>query len=269
MLTKHPRQMYFCFFLCTVLTNISVAVHSANTCVGPGRPCSSTEKELLSLLGLPEDVSDAQIIQTLDISGPRRLFVMSLVRYRKIYPATSKLIEIVNDDEVIVFERIAAAEALCDFANKEWVGTIKSLSLDPNSIVARTTLKIKVAGLLARAGDYSQFEIVAGAIGDSRKYVRFSGICELANFRHKTDPVTDLAVELLLSVATTDPEFGLRKMAIYSLEKIAKEKPQIIPNLIHALEANRDSPDKYLGITSRVMLKIYGPKRNEKESKQP
>ena len=264
MFAKCPRKMLSCFFFSALLTNISMAAHSPNTCAGPGRPCFSTEKDLLSLLGLPEDVSDPQIIQMLDISGPRRLFVMSFVRYRKISSAVPKLMQIVNGDKANVFEKVAAAEALCDFGNREWIPTIKKLSIDPNSIFARA--RLQVAGLLARAGDYSQFEIVTGAIGDSRKYVRFAGICEVADFRHKTDPVTDLAVELLLSVATTDPEFGLRRMAIYSLEKIAKEKPQVIPNLIDALETNKDSPDKYLGITCRVKLKIYGPKRNEEEN---
>jgi len=84
-----------------------------------------------------------------------------------------------------------------------------------------------------------------------------SAICELANFRHKTDPVTDAAIDILVSVADTDPEPFFRQVAIYSLEKIAKEKPQIIPKLID------------LGITSRMMLKIYELKRNEEEGKQP
>ena len=116
---------------------------------------------------------------------------------------------------------------------------------------------IKIAGMLARAGDYSQFETVAAWIADGKRYGRLSAICELANFRHKTDPVTDAAIDILVSVADTDPEPFFRQVAIYSLEKIAKEKPQIIPKLID------------LGITSRMMLKIYELKRNEEEGKQP
>ena len=269
MFTKRPNKRAICLFLCVLLMNVLTATDARKTPAGR-RICelANAEKDFLTLLGLREDVSDTEIVQLLDIPE-KQIFAMGVVKYRKISSAASKLLQIVNDTDTLLPAKICAADTLCSLGNKEWVPTIKSLSLDPNSIVARTTLSIKVAGLLARTGDYSQFEIVAGAIGDSGKYVRFSGICELANFRHKTNPVTDLAVELLLSVATTDPEFGLRKMAIYSLEKIAKEKPQIIPNLIHALEANKDSPDKYLGITSRVMIKIYGPKRNEEESKQP
>jgi len=269
MFAKCPSKLVFCFFFCALLSNISIATDAKNTSPGRRPPCSSEEKMFLRELGLREDVNDAEIIQLLDITNPKRLFVTSLVRYRKIYSGMPKLLQIVNDDEAIVFERVAAAEALCGFGNKEWMPTIKALSLDPNSIVARDPLRIKVAGLLARAGDYSQFEIVAAAVSDSRKYVRSSAIYELGNFGHKTDPVTDSAAKLLSSVATSDPVPSLRERAIESLEKIAKKKPQIIPKLIDALETNKNSPDKYLGITSRVKLKIYGPKRNKEEGKQP
>jgi HEAT repeat protein len=269
MFAKCPSKLVFWFFFCALLSNISIAADAKNTSPGRRPPCSSEEKMFLRELGLREDVNDAEIIQLLDIPNPKRLFVTSLVTYRKIYSAMPKLLQIVNEDEAIAFDRVAAAEVLCDFGNKEWIETIKTLSLDPNSMIARTSLRFAVAGLLARAGDYSQFEIVAAAVSDSKHYVRFSGICELANFRDKTAPVTDLAVELLLSAATADPEPRLRQVAIYSLEKIAKEKPQIIPKLIDALEANKHSVDKYLGISSRVKLKIYGLKRAEEESKQP
>ena len=90
---------------------------------------------------------------------------------------------------------------------------------------------IKFAGLLARGGDYSQFDIIAAAIGDSRKYVRGWAIFELATLRHKNNPFTDSAVELLLSVANTDPDIRSRLSAMHSLERIAKQKPQIRPRL--------------------------------------
>jgi hypothetical protein len=269
MFSKRSGKIAFCFFLLALLPNVSLATADERPCAGRRPPRSSEEKMFLRDLGLREDVNDAEIIQLLDIPNPKRLFVTSLVRYRKIHSAMPKLLQIVNDDEAIDFDRVAAAEALCDFGNKEWIPTIKTLSLDPNSIIARTSLRFDVAGLLARVGDYSQFEIVAAAVTDSKDYVRFSGICELANFRHKTAPVMDLAVELLVFVATADPQPRLRQVAIYSLEKIAKEKPQIIPKLIDALEANKDSPDKHLGTSSRVNLKIYGLKRNEEQAKQP
>ena len=58
--------------------------------------------------------------------------------------------------------------------------TIKALIEDPNSILNRSGLsesgkidrKIDTAGLLARAGDYSQFEIVTNGIGSSEKPIR-------------------------------------------------------------------------------------------------
>lgn len=269
MLSKCSGKTAVCFFLLALLPNVSLATADERPC--PGRLIrahDSGEECFLTLLGLREDANDTEIIQLLDIPE-KQIFAMGVVMYRKTSSAIPKLLQIVNDANTLLPAKICAAHTLCYLGNKEWMPTIKALSLDPNSIIARTTLKIKVAGLLARAGDYSQFEIVAAAVSDSKDCVRFSGICELPNFRHKTAPVTDLAVELLVSVATADPEPGLRQVAIYSLEKIAKEKPQIIPKLIDALEANKDSPDKYLGISSRVNLKIYGAKRNEQESKQP
>ncbi len=269
MLSKRSGKTAVCFFLLALLPNVSLATPDERPCPGR-RTCAqdSPEKYFLTLLGLREDANDTEVIQLLGIPE-KQLFAMGLVSYRKISSGTPKLLQIVNDANTFLPAKIYAADTLCDLGNREWMPTIKALSLDPNSIITRTTLKIKVAGLLARAGDYSQFEIVAAAVIDSKHYVRFSGICELANFRHKTAPVTDLAVELLVSVATADPDPGLRQVAIYSLEKIAKEKPQIIPKLIDALEANKDSPDKHLRTSSRVNLKIYGLKRNEEESKQP
>jgi len=269
MFTKRSIKMICWFFLCTLLINMSMATDIRKTPVGR-RTCEQTnaEKDFLTLLGLREDVNDAEIIQLFDIPE-KQIFAMGVVSYRKISSATPKLLQIVNDANTFIPAKIAAADTLCDFGNKEWIPIIKALSLDPNSIVARNPLRIKVAGLLARAGDYSQFEIVAAAVSDRRKYVRSSAIYELGNFGHKTDPVTDSAAKLLSSVATSDPVPSLRERAIESLEKIAKKKPQIIPKLIDALETNKDSPDKYLGITSRVKLKIYGPKRNKEEGKQP
>jgi len=258
-----------CFFLLALLPNVSLATPDERPCPGR-RICArdSAEKFFLTLLGLQEDANDTEVIQLLDIPE-KQIFAMGVVMYRKTASATPKLLQIVNDSNTLFPAKICAADTLCHLGNKAWMPTIKTMSLDPNGPIAGTSLAIKVAGLLARAGDYSQFEIVAAAVIDSKHYVRFSAICELANFRHKTAPVTDLAVELLVSVATADPEPRLRQVAIYSLEKIAKEKPQIIPKLIDALEANKDSPDKHLGISSRVNLKIYGLQRNKEESKRP
>jgi len=257
MSAKCPRKMLSCFFFCALLTNISIATDRANTCTGPRRPCFSVEKKLLGLLGLPEDVNDAEIVQLLDIPE-KRIITTLLVRYRKISSAVPKLVQIVKDSNTLLPEKMAAADALCDFGNKEWVATIKPLLLDPNSLVARTHVKIRVAGLLARAGDYSQFEIVAASIGDNRKWVRSMVIKALGNFRHKTEPVTDLAAELLVSLAITDPSPRLRQRAIYSLEKIAKVKPEATSYVIACLESNLDSPDRTLRIICKGMLRMHG-----------
>jgi hypothetical protein len=257
MFSKRSGKTAFCFFLLALLPNVSLAAPDERPC--PGRlTCAreSGEEYFLTLLGLREDVNDTELIQLLDIPE-KQIFAMGVVMYRKTSPATPKLLQIVNDANMLLPAKICAADTLCYLGNREWMPTIKTLSLDPNGPIAGTSLAIKVAGLLARAGDYSQFEIVAAAVGDSEDYVRSSAIWELANFRHKTDPVTDSAVSLLTSVAMSDPVPRMRRYAIESLEKVAKEKPQIIPKLID------------LGITSPVLLKIYELKRNEEESKQP
>jgi len=257
MFSKRSGKTAFCFFLLALVPNVSLVTADERSCPSR-RTCAqdSPEKDFLTLLGLGQDVNDTEIIQLLDIPE-KQILAMGVVMYRKTSSATPKLLQIVNDANTLLPAKICAADTLCHLGNKEWMPTIKTLSLDPNGFIARTSVAIKVAGLLARAGDYSQFEIVAAAVSDSKHYVRFSAICELGNFGHKTDSVTDLAVELLVSAANADPEPRFRQVAIYSLEKIAKEKPQIIPKLID------------LGITSRVMLKIYELKRNEEESKQP
>jgi len=260
MFTKSPSKMIFYFFLCSLLINVSMATDIRKTPAGR-RPCArvQAEKDFLTRLGLPEDTNDTEIIQLLDIPE-KQIFAAGVIIYRKIYSATPKLLQIVNDANAFIPAKFVSARTLCSLGNKEWMPTIKALLLDPNSIVDRTTLKIKAAGLLARAGDYSQFEIVAAAISDNRRYVRFSGICELRNFGHKTDPVTYLAAELLTSVATSDPVPSLRKMAIYSLEKIAKKKSEITSKVIDALDANIDSSDKNLRRICRSKLTIYGRK---------
>lgn len=264
MVTKRPGKIVLCFFLCALLTSISITADTANTSAGSRRP-GDAERFFIGALGLREDVNDVEIVKLLDIPD-KQIFAMALVRYRKISSAVPKLLQIVNDANTLLPAKIAAADALCDFGNKEWMPTIKALSLDPNGIIARTPLKIKVAGLLARAGDYSQFEIVATAVSDSTNYVRSSAIYELGNFGHKTAPVTDLAVGLLLSVATTDPAPRLREHAIYSLEKIAKKKPEVESKVIAALEANKDSTDKDLRIMCNAKLNSYSKKMKKEKS---
>jgi hypothetical protein len=261
MFAKSPIKMIFCLFLSALLTSIFIARGRANTCARGRRACSSADKQLFELAGLPKDANDAEIVQLLDIRE-KRFFAILLVRYEKIPSALPKLVQIVNDSNTLLPEKIVAAQTLCDFDNTEWLKTMKPLLFDPNSSVAHTYPRTIVAGLLARAGDYSGFQILATAARDPKHYVRSNAVCELRNFGHKTDPVTDAARELLASIATHDPVPSVRKHAIYSLEKIVSVEPEATADLIRCLKANVDSPDKYFRMTCKAKLIRYtrGPK---------
>jgi len=265
MFTKRPSKMLFWFFLCALLTNISMATDRAITsseCRSPGW----AEKMFLTKLGLEEDVNDSKIIQLLDVPN-KRISATGLIRYRRISSAIPKLLQIVDSNEMTIPTRIVAAEALCDFGNKEWMPTIKALSTDPNGFISRTPHKFDVAGLLARGGDYSQFEIVASGISSNKQHIRGTAIQALGNFGHKTDTVTDSAAELLKSAATSDAVPWLRERAIESLEKIAKIKPEVESKVIAALEANKDSTDKDLRIMCNAKLNSYSKKLKKEKAK--
>ncbi len=266
MVTKVLNKTIAYAAFCVLLTNISATRSIAREDYSTGRTrIGSVEKVLLRELGLAEDINDAEVVDLLDDPGKRTSAVILLIRYKRISSATPKLLQIFNDSKTSIFEKIATAKALCDFGNKEWMPTIKALSTDPNGMISYTPLKIDVAGLLARAGDYSQFEVVAKGISDSRDYIRSTAVHELGNFGHKTDPVTNSAVELLTSVAISDPVPWLRERAVYSLEKIAKIKPEVTSKVIDALKANIDSPDKNLRIICNAKLKSYAKKLKKEE----
>jgi len=256
MFTKLLNKISRWLLLCVLLINVSTSADDVN------RPalhrCGHVEKKILSELGLKEDVNDGVVIQLLAIPD-KRARAISLIRYRKISSATPKLLEIFNDNNSSIFAKRATAEALCDFGNKEWMPTIKDLLTDPNSRI-HTSMKIDMAGLLARAGDYSQFEVVAKGVSDSKDYIRSFSIQQLGNFGHKTKGVTNSAVELLTSVATSDSVPWLRERAIESLEKIGKIKPEVKAKVVDALEANIDSADKNLRTICRAKLTMYGRK---------
>jgi hypothetical protein len=258
-------EIYVLFLLCALMTDNSITEAVAREGSSKGRHISIAEKSLLRSLGLAEDANDIEIIRLLDVPD-KRISAAALVRYKKIYSATPKLLQIVKDDKIFFPAKIVAAKALCDFGNKEWMQPVKLLITDPNSIIAHSPYEIEVAGLLARAGDYSHFEIVKKGINDTKSWVRHVSVKALANFRHKTDPVTGSALELLTSVAMSDPMPRLRKEAIRSLEKIAEIRPDAKQRVISALEANVDSPDKNLSIICKAKLKHYReqPKNTQK-----
>jgi hypothetical protein len=263
MFTRFLSKIVICFLLCVCLIGISTGTPTDSNSQDPNR--ISEHKELYDILEIKEDATDNEIIQLLDLPV-KCIYATALIRHKRISSATPKLLQIVNDNETTIPAKLTAAEALCDFGNKEWMPTIKALSTDPNGMINRTSHKYKVAGLLARAGDFSQFEVVAKGISDSKDYIRSTAIYELGNFGHKTDPVTDSAVELLTSVATSDSIPWLRERAIESMEKIAKTKPEVEPKVIAALEANKDSSDENLRIMCNAKLDSYNKKLKKEKS---
>lgn len=219
------------------------------------REISVIERQSLVAMGLPEDATDAQVMECL---GTPEKFILAtaVVRYRRMSSAIPKLLQIVTDDDAVVLLRIAAAEALCDFQNKDWMPIMREISVDPNAALD-IPLKIDVAGLLARGGDYSQFEYVGRHVADENDSVRYTAIRSLAKFADANDPVAEAAVDLALYAATSDTQAWLRQLAIGSLEQMAKKRPRTTAKLITALEANVNSSDARLRTTCVVGLKSH------------
>lgn len=253
------------FLICTSANKIdstvvsktdSAVVSKADSASSINNSDWSAEKMLLAELKLEEDVGDGEIIQLLDVPA-KRILATALIRYKKISAAAPKLMDIFNSNDTTIPGKLCAAEALCDFGKKDWMQPIKVL-LANKKHEAFIPLKLDVAGLLARAGDYSQFEIVANQIDNSKCSVRYVAIEALGNFQHETEAVTDSAADLLTFVAVSDSVPWLREFAIGKLEQIAARKPAIASKVIEALEANKDSADKNLRVISRVKLTYYG-----------
>lgn len=258
MFTRSFTTMIVCSLLSILAANVCTGRSSADSATA--RRVSSGEKMVLRQLGLSPDVNDSEIIQLLH--DPRkRGSVRLLIRYRRVSSAVPQLLQIVNDPNSKFFDKFGAAKALCDFGNREWMPTIKAFVADPNSTKIGTAHAVRVAGLLARAGDYSHFRLVAKSATDSNWWMRHTAVMALANFRHRTHPVTDSAVESLRRVAVSDQVPRLREQAIYSLQKIAKTKHEVTSKLIEALEANADSAesDHYRRLYERL-LKHYREK---------
>jgi HEAT repeat protein len=150
-----------------------------------------------------------------------------------------------------------ASEALCDFGNKDWLPTIKAMITDPNVKLSHIALKYNAAGLLARAGDFSQFDVIVKGLSDEKDYIRSTAIRELGNFADSTNPVTDSAATLLSNIAKSDKTPRFRIYAIESLEKLAKVKPELKQKIIEALEANTDSVDPNVQRICQVKLMMY------------
>ena len=240
------------FLLAGVLT--STYADTDYSTRGSGRRVSTGEGMILKMLGLTEDANDAEIIPLLNDSS-KRGWVCLLIRYRKIHSAIPDLLHIVNDPNIFPLGRVEAAKALCDLGNKEWIPVVKTFIVDPNSPIVCTPYVVNIAGLLARAGDYSHFELVAKDANDSKWWIRANAVKALSEFSHETHPVTDSATKLLSSIATFDPMPRLREEAIYSLQKIAKKKTSVTLKVTEALKANMNSSDKNLRSICRLLLK--------------
>lgn len=257
----NSRTGICCRFLYIIFLGFSTLITTSVYADAPrGQPDGdfSAERLLLMQAGLPENANDSQIIALLDFPDKRRGAAL-LIRYRKIVSAGPKLLEIVKSEGIRAADKQMAAEALCDFGNKEWVPIIKAMANDSNSEVNRDiSLKFNVAGLLARVGDYSQFDVIENGLADKKDFIRHNAMFELSKFAHPTDPVTDRAAELLTDIAKTEPEINYRRYAIEGLEKLAQVKPALQGKVIEALEANVNSPDKNLRTICNIKLqKIY------------
>jgi HEAT repeat protein len=222
------------------------------------RKISTAEKSLLRSLDLAEDANEADIIKLLD-DPKKRIFAAGLIRCRKIKAAKDKLLELATDEGVDIFTRIAAAEALCDFENKEWIKAIKPLLTEKRSPIAKQTgLKLDIAGLLARAGDFSQMDFIAVYVRDEQVDVRKSAVAALAHFHAAEDKKQcNKAIDLLMSSANNDDAPKVREAAIVGLEDFIKENKVLSSKYVEILEANAESSDKALQTTCKLLLRQY------------
>jgi hypothetical protein len=240
-------------FLFIFLASIALARVDTST---SRKGCNLVEKMLLRDLGFSEDANDSEIVALLDVRG-KRILATSLIERRKIVSAVPKLSAFVEDKTLTLYERINAAETLCTLGNNTWLPIIKEIAEDPNSAKSLDSLKYNVAGLLARAGDFSQFNIIEKGFSDENKDIRWMAMLELSKFAHSTDPVTDKAANLLTDMAKGDPDNKFREFAIEGLENLAKAKPALKEKVIEALEANVNSTDKNLQAIYKAKLSAY------------
>lgn len=209
-------------------------------------------------LGPRTDVNDAEIIRMLD-EPLRSMSAMGLISYRKVSAAVPDLLYVLRDERRMMPERFMAATTLCNLGNTDWIKPIKEMSADPNSELSRAH-GVDVAGLLARAGDYSRFDIVAGHLKDREGHTQVNAVSALANFAHGTHPAAISAAGLLCAVATSDPDPWMREHAIWCLEKIVQKRPDAEAKLIEAARANAHATDRSLWNTSQALLMMYKQK---------
>jgi hypothetical protein len=256
------RQMIYTIgatlLLVALLANLSEGAGRKDSRGDALRKISAAEKSLLRSLDLAEDANEADIIKLLD-DPKKRIFAAGLIRCRKIKAAKDKLLELATDEGVDIFTRIAAAEALCDFENKEWIKAIKPLLTEKRSPIAKQTgLKLDIAGLLARAGDFSQMDFIAGYVRDEQVDVRKNAVAALAHFHAAEDKKQcNKAIDLLMSSANNDDAPKVREAAVVGLEDFIKENKVLSSKYVEILEANAESRDKALQTTCKLLLRQY------------
>lgn len=214
----------------------------------------SLDRAIMSKLGLANDASDADIVRLLD-DRKKRILATSFVKSRRIAAAIPKLMEMMREDDSSIYVKVSAADALCFLGNMEWIEQIKGLLSDPDVRLAESH-KIQIAGLLALGGDYSQFEIVKRNIANEKRYIRCEVIESLGKFRSR-NAKGDEAADLLLAVMMGDPDARMRDTALVSLERIARERPEIKSKIVTALEANLNCSDKKFQGFCRRKLERY------------
>jgi hypothetical protein len=217
---------------------------------------TSDLKDLYQILGMREDANDKEIIDLLQDPN-KRIIAITLIKHKHISSAVPQLLNIVNDSNMLLPSRLTAAGALCLFGNREWVPVVKNMMGDVNGMIPFTSEKYNAAGLLARAGDFSQFDVVVKGLSDEKDFIQSEAIYQLGNFASPTDPVTDSAATLLSNIAKSDKTPRFRDAAIGSLEKLAKEKSVLRGKVIEALEANIDSTDKDFQVICKAKLREY------------
>ncbi len=187
----------------------------------------------------PRLMTDEQVLELLETKGLVTA-VQRQIQERKLQAAVPVLLGIVRGQKSLL-AKLEAAGMLVSLGNTSWLPDIRPYVTDPN---AGTTLRerISVAGVLAQAHDYSQFELVADSLSHEDPKVRVRAMDVIRSFRHAPDPIGPKMAELLEGIAATDQDTGRRATAIRHLEEMAEDRPEFVPAVISALEANL-SPD--------------------------
>lgn len=193
------------------------------------------------------------------LKDPRMRFnSISNIRRTKLFPAIPELLELmkIEDSRDSFYDKLNAAETLCDFGNKEWIESIKKLSRTTKFPIT-TEEKIQIAVLLARAGDCSQFDFLSNYISHADWLFRYLTIKFLSEMSNSTKQAASRAAELLELAAMTDPIMSLRRDAIVALEKLLKNAPDSEPRLLKVLETNLNSADDKLRTICEAKIKEY------------